>query len=62
MCQEFVPPFAGEAQIVGSQGSADTLFGALCAVKGEVAPPCAVVVPQMMIRAARWKSQGELDE
>lgn len=47
--QHFIPPFPGDLQVVGFQGNADALRGVIGLVEGEMAPPGAAVVPQVMV-------------
>lgn len=57
--QQTVPAAPGFRQRMRGQRTADAPLGEVRQVEGEVAPPCAVVVPEVMIRVGAGDPDGD---
>ncbi len=59
--QDGITPHPGLLQVTGAQGAPDALLGVVGVMQGVVAPPGAIVVPEMVVWVATIDSQAGCD-
>ena len=57
--EERIADLAGFIQVACAKREAEALLAIFREVQGEMAPPCAMVVPEMVVGIARCAAEGE---